>query len=180
MIELQAKSAAHGLLPLTTERICVTELWPVTLTSVAPFQGQGVAVADALGLGLPAVGRSVESETAAVIWTGRDQYFLLGSEAPDLPAAMTDQSDAWCVVDLSGPDMLDCLARLCPLDVAQMEDGDVARSLLGHMHAIIWRREAGFRLMIFRAFVQTLIRELGEVAQMLDGRHKLQNSHAAL
>ncbi len=143
--------------------LSATDLGPVT--SIAPFVPGGKAVSTALekalNLPLPAAGRSSVSGRNRLIWSGQGQYFLLGAEPPKLNGAVTDQSDAWCITHLSGPRAEDVLARLCPLDTSEMADGDVARSLIGHMQAVIIRDKTGFTLMVFRGFAKTLIHELG-------------------
>lgn len=176
MIELTDTSPAQGLLPLETDGLRVTEHWPLPLTSLAPLKGGTSALSAALaelGLALPPTGGSVEAGARAVIWTGREQYMLVGAQIPDLPAAQTDQSDAWCVVDISGRDQLAVLARLCPLDLERAVPGSVALTVLGHLNAVLWRRENSFRVMVFRAFAHCLIRELREVAEMVEARHRI-------
>lgn len=171
--ELIAKSPAEGELPLTLGGLSVVEIWPLQLTSVAPLAGADLGTAlGKIGLTLPPTGKASETNGTAILWTGFDQYMLIGTP-PMLPAAMTDQSDGWSVVDISGPDRLAVLARLCPLDLEQMPDGAVGRSHVGHLNAVIWRRRAAFRIMVYRAFARTLIRELREVAELVDARHRL-------
>ncbi len=174
MTELSAKSPADGLLPLKMPGLSVVEIWPLALTSLAPLAGVDLAAQLAThGLTLPPAGRASEHEGRALLWIGRDQFLLVGDAPSGLSAAQTDQSDGWCVVDVTGGDRLAVLARLCPLDLEQMADGFVARSLVGHLSAIIWRRGDAFRVMVYRAFARSLIRDLREVAELLEGRHRL-------
>ena len=179
MIELKAHSAGNGLDPIKTTGVDVTEIWPLELYSVAPFRGQEDTVSEALraqfGLPLPAIGKVSTSADRRVFWSGRGHFFVMGGAPGALRAAVTDQSDAWCAVGITGADMLDVLARLCPLDLESMPEGAVARSLIGHMQAIILRVGDGFELMVFRAFAHTLWRELGEVARSVEAQHDLIN-----
>ena len=56
--------------------------------------------------------------------------------------AMTDQSDSWVVLALSGPQSRETLARICPIDcsVLAMPIGTTARTSMEHLGAIITRR----------------------------------------
>ena len=162
MIELVAKSAASGVLPATIGTLSVTELPLREIHSIAPFKGAkaSAALKKSVGVGLPDAGRSTAKGDVHILWSARGQYLLIGATPPKLSAAITDQSDAWCAVTLTGASAASVMARLCPLDTAQMEDGGVARSLVGHMSAIIVKRAEGFEIMVFRAFAKTLVHEL--------------------
>ena len=56
--------------------------------------------------------------------------------------AMTDQSDSWVVLALSGPQSRQTLARICPIDcgASAMPVGTTARTSMEHLGAIITRR----------------------------------------
>ena len=56
--------------------------------------------------------------------------------------AMTDQSDSWVILALSGPQSGQTLARICPIDcsVSAMPIGTTARTSMEHLGAIITRR----------------------------------------
>ena len=156
MAELIAKTAAEGLLPLTIGRMTLAEPDWQPITSIATLSGYG-------GPALPEPGRSGTLQEAPVIWTGRNQWFVIGDV--DLPAglAVTDQSDAWCRVVLSGADVEAVLARLTPLDTnpAVFKPGRVSRTLVGHMNAILWRRSRDtVEIFAFRSMAKTLVHEL--------------------
>ena len=59
--------------------------------------------------------------------------------------AMTDQSDSWVVLALSGPQSRETLARICPIDcsASAMPIGTTARTSMEHLGAIITRRPDG-------------------------------------
>jgi len=59
--------------------------------------------------------------------------------------AMTDQSDSWVVLALSGPQSRETLARICPIDCSAlaMPIGTTARTSMEHLGAIITRRPDG-------------------------------------
>jgi sarcosine oxidase subunit gamma len=56
--------------------------------------------------------------------------------------AMTDQSDSWVILALSGPQSRRTLARICPIDCSEsaMLIGTTARTSMEHLGAIITRR----------------------------------------
>ena len=165
MIDLIAKPAAEGLLPVTAGTLTLAELPLREMHSIAPFKGAKISAAlkKAMGIGLPDVGCATAKGGVEILWTAREQYFVIGATPPKLPAAITDQSDAWCTVVLLGEEAASVMARVCPVEVAQLGEGDVVRSLIGHMTAIIIKRAEGYEIMVFRAFAKTLVHELREV-----------------
>ncbi|MCY4179005.1 MAG: sarcosine oxidase subunit gamma [Litoreibacter sp.] len=164
MVELTAKTPCAGLLPVAYGALTLRELAVAHITSVAPLKGQHEAVSSvvksAVGAGLPDPGRALKGAKGEVVWSGKDQFFVLDAELPKLNAATTDQSDAWAVVALEGEGAAEVLARLCPLDFGRMAEGDAARSRIGHMSAVIIARSDGYDLMVFRSMAKTLVHEL--------------------
>ncbi|WP_246227800.1 sarcosine oxidase subunit gamma [Roseobacter ponti] len=170
MADPVAKSACAGLLPVTVGALSLEETDIGVLTTVAPYLGRGADLSAAMekahGVTLPGPGRTTGEGDARAIWFGRDMALLVGP-APDAAlakyAALTDQSDAWAVVTLSGEGSDDALARLVPLDLraAQFEAGHTARSQIMHMNASITRTGPdSFLILVFRAMAQTLVHEL--------------------
>ncbi|MFY0692037.1 MAG: sarcosine oxidase subunit gamma [Paracoccaceae bacterium] len=179
MIELSAKTPCAGLLPFETGSMSLRELDPVPITSIMPLEGQqeatSAALKEALGVALPEVGGSLKSGSAEVLWTGQNQFFLFGAEAPDMAAGVTDQSDSWTRVSLEGGRGAQVLARLCPVDCEALEAGDVIRSQIGHMSAIVICRAEGFELMVFRAFASTLVHELEVVMNSIAAQDEIRD-----
>ncbi len=94
---------------------------------------------------------TVEGNTRA-IRTSPDQILLIFPHGtPDANATVqkklngtgytTDQTDAWVILEISGPDTLKALERLCLLDTATFEIGQSARTMMEHMGALIIRLE---------------------------------------
>ena len=56
--------------------------------------------------------------------------------------AMTDQSDAWVILELTGPLIHDTLERICLIDCSSlaMPIGNTARTIIEHLGTIISRR----------------------------------------
>ena len=101
---------------------------------------------------MPEPGRSTTSGDMRLIWTAPDQILLaFPHENPDAEAHVkaaigqngytTDQTGGWVILDISGPDTLAALERLCPVDLAEnvFPEGTAARTVMEHMGAIILR-----------------------------------------
>ena len=183
MVDLIAKSPCEGLLPLAIGGVTVTEVLPASITSIMPYDGQEKAASELLkslcGMGLPGAGRSTGRDGARAVWTGAGQAMVLGV-AVDVGlgrhAALSDQSDAWAVLRLEGAGVEEVLARLTPLDLnpGLFKRGRAARSLLGHMSAVIVRVGASaFEVMVFRAMAKTAVHEIEEAMKSVAARAAL-------
>ena len=169
MVELIAKSPCEGILPLTVGGCSLDQILVQAITSIAPARGQEKAISDALkkshGVAFPAPGRATGKDGARCIWFGPGQAMLLGTAvAPISGAALSDQSDGWAVMRLTGPKAADALARLVPVDLrtATFKRGHTARTLLFHVPASITRTGANaFDIMVFRSMAVTAVHELG-------------------
>ena len=170
MVDLIAKPAAAGLLPLDIVGLKLTETADQMLTALAPLKGKSKALGEALkaahGMVLPAANRATGKEGARALWFGHAHILLLGPP-PDKSlgkyAAMTEQSDAWTVLRLSGQGAADVLARLTPIDLrpSQFKRGHTARTQVQHMMASITRINATtFQIMVFRSMAKTLLHDL--------------------
>ncbi|WP_272006660.1 sarcosine oxidase subunit gamma [Roseovarius sp. ZX-A-9] len=180
MIDLYPITPCAGLLPIEVGAMRLTEVDAGTITSLSPYKGRDDALSDALkaahGMALPAPNRATGKDGNRAIWFGQRQALLLGP-APDAAlsehAALTDQSDAWAVIRLTGPGSADVLARLVPLDLrdGHFRAGHTARTDLMHMHASLTRISAqAWQIMVFRSFAQTLAHELKTAMQGVAAR----------
>jgi heterotetrameric sarcosine oxidase gamma subunit len=174
--ELIAKSALEGRL-ITLGTVTLAETDPGPITSIAVFPGQGKTVArglKAVGLAMPAPNRFAEKKEARIVWTGRDQAFLLGVAPPELEgAALTDQTDGWTTLALSGAGAVDVLARLVPVDLRlpAFPVGAALRTQVNHMNAVILRSgDHAFEVMVFRSMARTAWHELESTMSMVSAR----------
>ena len=180
MASLIETTPAEGLLPVTAGAATLAAAAAGPITSVAPFRGKERAASSALkplGLSFPGPGKAVTKDGAACVWAGRGQAFLIGAEAPEELAgiaALTDQSDAWVVMRLSGAGAEAVLARLVPLDLRAatgFRTGSAARTLLGHMPLVIRRvAAADFELMTFRSMAAHAVHELSVAMEAVAAR----------
>lgn len=176
MPELIAKSALEGQ-SLTLGSVTLAELDLGRVTSIAVFPGGAKAVAKGLkplGLAMPDPNSFVEKKGARIVWTGREQAFLIGVEPPALEgAAVTDQSDGWVALALSGPAAVDVLARLVPVDLRLQACpvGTALRTQVNHMNAVLMRSgDYAFEILLFRSMARTAWHELETTMHMVAAR----------
>lgn len=176
MPELIAKSALEGR-TLTAGTVTLAEVDVGPISSVAVFPGGAKTVAKglkALGLVMPEPNTFVEKKGARIVWTGRDQAFLVGVEPPALEgAAVTDQSDGWAVLSVSGAGVADVLARWVPVDLrlAAFPVGRAVRTQLNHMNVVILRvGDHAFEIMVFRSMARTAWHEVETAMHMVQAR----------
>jgi heterotetrameric sarcosine oxidase gamma subunit len=168
---LIAKSALFGQAPFRAGGLVLAEENLDRMVSVA---GQGKALDKALeklGLSMPAPNSCVSGAGGVIVWSGRDQAFLLG-EAGDLGkvAAVTDQSDGWAHLSLEG-DFGTVLARLMPVDLRGFGPGQALRAPLGHMQAALFCTVAGrVDLLVFRSMARTAWDEIAHAMQQVAAR----------
>lgn len=179
MPELIAKSPLAGTAPLTRAGTTLAEATLGPVTSVAPYPGREKKVNTALkplGLTFPAPNTQSAKGAVRLLWAGRDMAFLIGAEAPGAladHAALTDQTDGWATLTLTGPAAVDALMRLVPLDLrlSAFPVGRTTRAPLNHMQMQITRTAPdAFELMVFRSMARTAWHELAEVLEMLHAR----------
>lgn len=164
MPELIAKTALNGPKPLTLAGTVLAELDPGPITSIALFPGGDVSILSSIGLTFPAPNRFVTQGDALLVWTAREQAFLIGVAAPEIGAATTDQSGGWVTLTLTGPAAAAALARYVPLDFRSFAVGHAARTPLYHMQMILMRTAPNsYRIMVFRSMARTAWHEI-EVA----------------
>ena len=180
MPELIAKSPLSGVWPVAHGGLRLSEHLLGRVTSIAVLPGQDKAVARALkplGLAFPAPNTFLSAADARLVWTARDQAFLIGIAPPDIAgAALTDQSDGWAALRLEGPGAADALMRLYPLDLRQhvFAVGAAARAPLNHMQSTVMRTAPYvFDILVFRSMARTAWHELEAAMKTLAARATL-------
>jgi len=189
--KLEARSPLGGFSE-NFDGLSVAEVSGTAIVSLAVPLGGAVALAAAVksayGVELPAVGQSAVSKTGNARFLGlaRDQFFLLFddtgidpvgavSEKLSETAWLTDQSDAWALLGVTGPNCRAALERICPLDLhpSAFAVGVVARTVMEHLSVIIQREaEDTFLLMSPRSssgsFLHAVTNSAENVAPMAD------------
>ena len=142
------------------------EVTGLSMVSVAPLAGSQAAFQTAIAK-LFKTGSPKPSATMALDQSGKSSRILMPSaqnqwffcfdddgtnpidaakallgQSLSKQMAMTDQSDSWVILALSGPQSRQTLARICPIDcgVSAMPIGTTARTSMEHLGAIITRR----------------------------------------
>jgi heterotetrameric sarcosine oxidase gamma subunit len=174
--ELIAKSALDGR-SVTLGAVTLAEVAVGPITSVAVFPGGAKAVAKALkglGLSFPEPNCFAEKKGVRIVWTGREQAFLIGIEPPAIEgAALTDQTDGWTVLAVSGTGAVDALARLVPMDLrlSAFPVGGALRTQVNHLNAVILRvGDYAFEIMVFRSMARTAWHEVVAAMEMIAAR----------
>lgn len=141
-----------------TELVELTELAIVSMTipldSDAAFTS---ALSEAYGATMPPPGGSTLSADGQTrfLWTARDQLFAVFEDSSPNAAAnmvkkldgaayVTLQSDNWVALRLSGNNAREALERICPIDLhsSAFPEGQVARTIMEHMGAIVFKEDA--------------------------------------
>lgn len=166
MRNLTSTPALSGL-PVEIGRTRLAAMSPGQVTSVSSFPGADLgAELSPLGLSFPAPGETQISGAARIIWAGRETAFLIGTPPPqglEAKAAITDQTDGWAWVTLSGADATEVLARHVSIDLREtaLPVQGCARAQFGHMQALIIRTAPdSFEIAVYRSMAGTLKHEL--------------------
>ena len=180
MVNLVARAPLEGMTPLVIGGMTLSPVDPGVMTSVAAYNGRGKDLSAALkaahGVTAPAANRVTGKDGARAIWFGHNVMLLMGplpDEALADYAALTDQSDAWTVLQLDGPGASEVMARLVPLDLraTEFKRGHTARTEIQHMMGSVTRLGAQkFLLMVFRAHGKTVLHDLKTAMQGVAAR----------
>jgi heterotetrameric sarcosine oxidase gamma subunit len=132
-----------------------------------------VSVKKAFGLALPDGGTSASKGAYTLISSAADQWLLrfAHSDGTDPSVlvrtklgtgpAVTDQSDNWVQVEVSGPRATETLERICPLDLNEQvfTKGRVGRTSMEHLGTIICKQadDGTFLLMSASSSAQSFL-----------------------
>jgi len=177
VFKLSAKSPCEGLLPLSIGPYEIREMEFANVTLIAPKAGQeealDVTLSDVHRLKRPQRGRITGRADLRCLYLG-PHLALLGAKASDELAScahLTDVSDGYCFVQLSGPDIPAVLAMLCPIDLAKnaFKRGHAQSTLIGHMQGTVARLgEDGYLLGVFRSMAKTLVYEISRACSSVN------------
>lgn len=179
MVKLYAKSPLNKMSDIKIGSLTLREVIWKNITTIQPLKGKEKITTKAINerfeLNLPGVGKSISSQKNKIMWIGMNQFLFLGDKIEVKEAALTDQSDAWTILLLTGDKTADVMDRLCPVDTRSLVSGDVIRSMIGHMTAIVEKTEVGCQLMVFRAFAETLLHEVCNSMRSVTVQEKVKN-----
>ena len=179
MIKLLPKTAAAGLTPIKISNTKIIEIDALTLTSISANKGKSEKLCEHLkkshGMSLPHSGRASGREGARALWFGQ-HTLLVGPKCDEKLnkfAILTDQSDAWVILRMSGDLIEDVLMRLSPVDVRlrTFKVGNVVRTGLLHVNVSLHRiGENTIDLYGFRSMAKTLCHELTQALSSVAAR----------
>lgn len=183
MTELTALTPLETMAPVQIGSVVLTEPAPEPVAAIQPYPGRGQAASDALhrltGLEFPAPGQMAKAGDLRVLWAGRETAFLVGAlpelDAVRADAAVTDLSDAWAVLRLSGAETDAVLARLSPLDLRPkaFPAGATARTELAHMTALLVRLPSAVEIWVMRSMAGSAAKKLAQAMAAVAAREAL-------
>lgn len=157
MLKLTAQSPLNGYAGDSGD-ISIREISHKSLISLAvPLNGATTfasTVKDTYGLTIPKTGAAKTSKSSDVCLMGMqpDQYFLMFENSDIEPlkaipkgladvAYVTDQSDSFVFLQVSGPRSREALERICPIDIHAdaFKLNAVARTSMEHLGTVIMR-----------------------------------------
>ena len=137
------------------------------IRSMAAYKTTLPALESAMGVTLPATPKRIAHEGAAILWNGPRQWLVLGEMAlPAHLAAITEQTDGLCLLNLSGPHAVEILKRLLPIDITRFTTDQVAITSAAHIGVRVWHEDGNFVLACFRSFGGALHHALMQAADI--------------
>tara|TARA_R110002096_G_scaffold14582_7_gene50750 strand:- start:5247 stop:5801 length:555 start_codon:yes stop_codon:yes gene_type:complete len=107
------------------------------------------AIKDGLGMSMPTAVKSSSGDRTRLLMTQPDQVFVMSPRTAQAEktiaksignaAYITDQTDAWVVLELSGPSSRAALERICQVDLnaGVFKLNQMARTTMEHMGSIV-------------------------------------------
>ena len=149
----------------------------VSLRADLSAPGVAAAVQAVAGCARPGARRIVTAGDRAVAWMSPDELLILlpHAEAPGAVARLaealagthhlaTEVSDARALFRIRGDGADDVVAKLCPVDIARLPEGEIRRTRAAQVAAALWRSGAGeISLVAFRS-VEGYVERLLQVA----------------
>jgi sarcosine oxidase subunit gamma len=142
---------------------------PRRVLSVTAHAGALPRLEAALGVSLPAAGRTCPAGDILWVWSGPGSWLAIAEAPVDVAAAaafaaITEQSDGKAIFVVSGPHARQILQKLVPIDLHEAEflPDHTAVTLAGHIPVQIWREGETFCLACFRSFAAALHHALAD------------------
>ncbi|MDO5630793.1 MAG: sarcosine oxidase subunit gamma [Paracoccus sp. (in: a-proteobacteria)] len=141
---------------------------------------RGMARPSPFGLTLPAVGRYVTGAKVAAFWTGPDQWMIEGPDraetdfARDVAAqtpgcSVTEQTDGFAAIEITGPAIPALMERLVNLDPLHFGPDSATRTGLHHQSVFVIRRaEDHLAIIGMRSAMGSLWHAVTQAARRLD------------
>ena len=147
---------------LTLQQIAA---WPDTLSEVAAIAAEAVGAASA-----PGPCRAETGNNGTLLRVEPLKWWVYGTQAPiinDEQGAILDLSHARTHLRVSGPNAVDLLKRLFPIDFREhaFPVNSVASSTFHHVGTTLWRSEKGYDLFVPRGYGLSIWESVVETAE---------------
>jgi sarcosine oxidase, subunit gamma len=144
----------------------VTEIGPVGMISLRCKLAEKplAAALKGIGLGLPDTRRILHKEGRSAGWMSPDELLIilpyaevsgalasLSKSLANVHHLAVDVSDARAVFRIEGAKSAQVLAKLSPVDIGAMAEGELRRTRAAQVAAAFWAQEGGFTLVCFRS-----------------------------
>lgn len=132
----------------THQDVILREVTDLALASFAARLGQETDARKRLsafvGNTLPGPGYMAEADLGS-FWMGPDQWMVMAphethedlaaqlAKAARGAASVTEQNDAWCCFDLTGPRLASLFELLCPVNLRACSGGEATRTSIEHL-----------------------------------------------
>ena len=176
---LAAGNAAHH----NFEGLSIREITSNTILSCAGNANEisniTSALSNSLQLSWPNIGQCSTASNALCLGLQPDQCFVIIEEGhPNAKeaysklndvAAVTDQSDGWITIELSGNRTRDVLERICAidLDANHFTNHSVARTSMEHLNVILVRCDEDFLMLSPRTSAESFLHAVVQSAEFV-------------
>lgn len=154
MASLMAMSAfgAREAAVVTAGPLTITERMDLALASVAARRGRDLS---GKGVPLPGPARWEAGLPYSAFWVTPEMWFveadfatheLIADELKAVfgdAASVTEQTDAWVILDLAAPDLAPVLERLCNVDFRAVPAGHATRTVMEHLGVYLVKHGPG-------------------------------------
>lgn len=150
----------------------------VTLRARPGTPGLAEAILSATGTPVPGQRAALRQGETWTAWMSPDEYLLVLPRA-GVPAALTtiaasfgsahhlavDVSDARSVFRIEGAAADEVIARLCPVDLPRLVEGEIRRTRVAQVACALWRADGGITLVAFRSVARYVFDILANAAR---------------
>ena len=144
---------------------------------VASIEGNGIAVrvvdvdGQFLVSGEDMPANTIDGDERYAVWLAPGRRLAVGNAAPD-GEFVSDVSDGFVVIDISGPRTDEMLAMASPLDPALLVPGRCAQTLFAGVKIVLYRHAAALRMHVERPLAAWLLDWLRQATGALEGTVK--------
>jgi len=150
----------------------------ITLRAAQDTPGLAAAILATTGTPVPGQRSILRQGDIWTAWMSPDEYLLILPRS-DVPAALAtiattfglahhlaaDVSDARSVFRIEGKGADTVIARLCPVDLQNLAQGEMRRTRVAQVACALWRADGGITLVAFRSVARYVFDVLANAAR---------------